>query len=95
MASNSKRKSFVQYLHVMGTDLTFVVVSKPVCAADWEQDPWTTYMGFAIHKNSWWILTAIDLQKVGVSRLEKYLFSKKNPNVTSCHVFYARMLRQH
>lgn len=51
MASNSKRKSRAQYLQVMSADLTFVVISKPICAADWEQDPWTTYMGFAIRRN--------------------------------------------
>lgn len=52
MASHSKRECYVQYLHVMGADPTFIVVSKPVCAADWEQDPWTAYMGFTILKNS-------------------------------------------
>lgn len=46
MASQSKRESYVQYLQVMGTDATFVVISKSICATDWEQDPWTAYLGF-------------------------------------------------
>lgn len=46
MASDSKIESYVQYSQVMGTDATFIVISESVCAADWEQDPWTAYPGF-------------------------------------------------
>lgn len=52
VTSHSKRESYVLYVHVMGADATFVVVSKSVCAADWEQDPWTTYLGFTTLNHS-------------------------------------------
>ena len=34
MASHFKRESYVQYVQVMGTDATFVVISKSVCATN-------------------------------------------------------------
>ena len=52
VASHSKRASYVQYLQVMGTDATFIVISKSICAADWEQDPWTAYLGFTTLNHS-------------------------------------------
>lgn len=51
-ASHAKTESYVQYLHVMGTDATFVVISKSICAADREQDPWTAYLGFTTLNHS-------------------------------------------
>jgi len=79
MASHSKRQSYVQYLQVMGTDATFVVISKSVCAADWEQDPWTGYQGFTTLNHSWWVLAAIDLQNAGVSNRGNPCSLRKTP----------------
>lgn len=84
MASHSKSKSYLQYLHVMGTDATFVIISKSVCAADWEQDPWAAHHTFTTIKCSCWVLTAVNLQKAEVLALGKPLFSKTNPSIISC-----------
>lgn len=51
-------------LYVMGTDATLVVISKSVCATDWEQDPWAAYHTFTTIKCSCRVLTAVDIRNL-------------------------------
>lgn len=84
VASRYKRKSCLQYLRIMGTNATLVVISKSICATDWEQNPWAAHQEFATSGFSCWVLITVNLQKVGASALKKPLLSKTNPSIASC-----------
>lgn len=44
-------------LYIMGTNATLVVISKSVCAADWEQNPWAAHQEFATNSSCWVLIT--------------------------------------
>lgn len=66
------------YLHIMGTNATLVVISKSICATDWEQNPWAAHQEFATIDSSCWVLITVNLQEVGVS-VRKVLVLKDKP----------------
>lgn len=51
-------------LCIMGTNATLVVISKSVCATDWEQNPWAAHQEFATSGFSCWVLITVNFRNL-------------------------------